>query len=547
MSRFNTATKNGITSPIGTTTPAETALGGAGFNRDPKAELFLLAVSHMANPNGLYHESGKERDERFVTLLRTVAHDTAWVTGFVGFLRNDANMRSASLISAAEIVKARLDQKITGNRAIISAALQRADEPGELLAYWTSKYGRNIPKPVKRGINDAIDRLWNERSYLKWDSGNRGFRMADVVRLTHPSPRHGRQTAFYKHILWDRFKTEESGHADYTWLPTLGHRAVLAALPVEERKEVPTHRLQAAGFTWEAYAGWAQSEMDAAAWEKLIPLMPVMALLRNLRNFDQAKIGKDARRLVEDKLTNPEEIAKSRQLPMRFLSAYAATKNSGTVTAWHPVIEEALNLSLSNVPALKGRTLILVDLSGSMYQSKVSPRSDLVFADSAAVFGAALALKAENADLVGFGSTTRDYSFTPASSLLPLATTIVGTKTSGDSYWGNQPGLGGTDTVGALQAKFRPGYHTRVILATDEQYQSWTYTSSVAGSVDTLLDQYDVPAYTWNLAGYEVAQAQSGKKKRHTFGGLNDASFRMIPLIEGSEGGSRTSYPWEAK
>ncbi|MGW7465173.1 alpha/beta fold hydrolase [Streptomyces xantholiticus] len=47
---------------------------------------------------------------------------------------------------------------------VIATVLQRADEPGELLGYWTARYGRRIPKPVKRGIADAVQRLYDERS-----------------------------------------------------------------------------------------------------------------------------------------------------------------------------------------------------------------------------------------------------------------------------------------------------------------------------------------------------------------------------------------------
>jgi hypothetical protein len=54
-------------------------------------------------------------------------------------------MRSASLVAAAEGVKALLDAKASpvAKRGIVSSVLQRADEPGELLAYWISQYGRN--------------------------------------------------------------------------------------------------------------------------------------------------------------------------------------------------------------------------------------------------------------------------------------------------------------------------------------------------------------------------------------------------------------------
>jgi hypothetical protein len=41
------------------------------------------------------------------------------------------------------------------NRPLVAAACDRADEPGELLAYWLARYGPALPLPVKRGLADA--------------------------------------------------------------------------------------------------------------------------------------------------------------------------------------------------------------------------------------------------------------------------------------------------------------------------------------------------------------------------------------------------------
>ena len=40
------------------------------------------------------------------------------------------------------------------------------------------------------------------------------------------------------------------------------------------------------------------------------------------------------------------------------------------------------------------------------------------------------------------------------------------------------------------------------------------------------------PVYTWNLAGYHFGHGESGLGNRHTFGGLSDKAFRLIPLLE---------------
>jgi hypothetical protein len=46
----------------------------------------------------------------------------------------------------------------------------------------------------------------------------------------------------------------------------------------------------------------------------------------------------------------------------------------------------------------------------------------------------------------------------------------------------------------------------------------------------------------WNMAGYKGGAMPSGGGNRHAMGGLTDASFRTIPLLES---GSSARWPWE--
>src|SRR6478735_11385373 len=109
--------------------------------------------------------------------------------------------------------------------------------------------------------------------------------------------------------------------------------------------------------------------------------MGYMALLRNLRNFDHAGVPDQVAEQVAARLADPDQVARSRQLPMRFLAAYRAAPR----LRWAAALERGLQASLAAVPALPGRTLVLVDRSGSMF-GPVSAHSELTRADTAAVF-----------------------------------------------------------------------------------------------------------------------------------------------------------------
>ncbi|MFJ8633254.1 TROVE domain-containing protein [Streptomyces sp. NPDC093568] len=527
MARFNTrAAKARPTSRVTSTGRVlRTYEGGRGRERDARSELFLLAVSHFVSQKTFY-ETGTDRDDRFARLVRELAvTDPEWTAGLLGWLRGAGNLRTASVVGAAEYVKARLDTGATdgpSNRQVVASVLQRPDEPGELLAYWTALYGRNVPKPVKRGVADAVRRLYNGRSLLKYDTASRGYRFGDILNLVHaaPDPDKAWQGELFRYAL-DRRHNPDTAVPPASNQMLVAHRELMA-LPVEQRRAVVTsdggaERLAAAGMTWEALAGWLQGPMDKAAWEAVIPSMGAMALVRNLRNFDEAGVSDEVAAQVAARISDPAEVVRSRQFPFRYLAAYQAAPS----LRWAYPLEQALGHSLANVPALPGRTLVLVDRSGSMFWSRLSDRSELTWADAAAIFGTAIALRAEQADLVQFGSDSAEVAVRKGESVLRILERFRG--------------LGGTNTTEAVRRHYRK--HDRVLIVTDEQY--------TAGRHGDPTEQVpaDVPVYTWNLAGYRAGHGPSGTGHRHTFGGLSDAAFRMVPLLEGAR---NADWPWVA-
>lgn len=543
MAKFNKASSRPVAGagPIVTeSTPSGTTYEGApGFGRDLKSELFLLAVANMVGENTFY-EQADDRDTRYVGLVqRAAVADPVWTAGFLGWLRGEANMRSAAIVGAAEFVRGRLtrggDQalprrdhvtegtdslsySIATNRHVVDSVLQRADEPGELLAYWTSRYGRAIPIPVKRGVADAVRRLYNERALLRYDTDSRAFRFADVIDLVHPSPTAPWQGDLFRYALDRR---HGRGNEVPIELPILTANALVRRLAVGEPDVLLNpERLREAGMTWEDALSLAGSKLDKAKlWSALIPSMGYMALMRNLRNFDDVGVSDEVAEQVAKRLAAPEQVKRSRQFPFRFYAAYNAVKS----LRWGHALETALRASLSNVPVLSGRTLVLVDQSPSMFPgypfSSKSVHSDICNADLSKLFGSALALRAANATLVGYGRHNYFVPFSPGDAVLRLM----------DKFRVED----GTDAYGAAHDHF--DRHDRIVVVTDGENNGRRFSSFEAAGVPT-----SVPIYEWNLGGYKLSQIP-GAANRHTFGGLTDAAFRLIPLLEA---GKSATWPW---
>ncbi|MFE2040643.1 TROVE domain-containing protein [Streptomyces sp. NPDC059477] len=548
MSRFNIrGSRPAARGPV-TTTGARTRTheGGAAFVRDAKSALFLLAVVNLAGQDTFYESAG-DRDDRFRSLVRQLAvADPEWTAGLLAWLRGSAHMRTAAVVGAAEFVRARLTAEQRAdlapdaraahdggwNRRVIASVLQRPDEPGELLGHWTRTYGRRLPKPVKRGVADAVRRLYSARSLLKYDTASKGYRFGDILNLVHAAPHPDKpwQGELFQYALDRR-------HHPETAQPPAGMLAAhhdLTALPVEERHAVVTGpdgaaRLAAAGMTWEALAGWLQGPMDAAAWEAVVPSMGLMALTRNLRNFDEAAVSDAVAARIAARLADPEEVRRSRQFPYRFLSAYRAAPS----LRWGHALEQALTAATANIPALPGRTLVLVDTSASM-RGPVSARSEIRHIDVGALFAVALAARGCAVDLVGYADGTFRHPLARGGSVLRQT----------EAFCDRVGEVGhGTETVAALRASYDG--HDRVVVVSDMQAFAhpgsgrgrWGRTTSVSEAVPA-----DVPLFGVNTTGHAPASIDTGRPHRYEIGGFSDQLFTMVDLLSR---GRDAGWPWE--
>ena len=480
--------------------------------RDAKSELFLTAVnSFLTEPN--FYESADARVQRFCSLVHEVTRqDPEWMARFLPWLRNEADIRTAAIVGLAEYVRA----GGPNSRALVGWTLARADEPGELLAYWMStqpKGNKAIPAGLKRGLADAAERLYTEVSALRYDSDKAAFRFADVVTLCHA----GGNLDLWRWLM-DRRTSYASKDPRIEGLPIIAADAALLVLPEGERRAaLRDGRVREARWSWERLASWLPGGMDREAWELVIPQMGYMALLRNLRNFDNAGVSDEVAAQVAAKLSDPAEVARSRQLPFRFQSAY----NNSSIR-WHYALEKALRESVSNIPALSGHTLVLVDLSGSMdEQMSTRGRSHGQGAtqawiprrmDVACLFGAAIGVRNPGATIVGYSDSDAEVRI--GIDVLAGAKAIRRAVRSG-----------GTDTWGSYRRHVDRKQWDRVIIITDEMFNGQGRPES-----------WDHMLYTFNVAGYKHGQVEEGKKAV-TFGGLTDACFQFIPMIEAGQKG----------
>lgn len=504
-------------------TKAVTHEGGAGFVGDPENELFYAAVGGFLTDQ--FYESGDERIERLRNLVP--ACDPAWLASFIPWLRSEAKMRSASTVLAVEYGRANFPNR----RQVLDAAMQRPDEPGEVLGYWMHRYGRPVPSWLKRGLSDACKRLYRERALLKYDGKGRGWRFGDVIEMIHPQPYDWNQSRLYRYAL-DRRR-----HPDAE-IPEALHivRDVRAneLMTDDEKRRALADRYLPDGFTWERLAGWVPDGMNAAAWETAIPHMGAFALLRNLNNFDRAGISETYQLEVVDKISAPDHIKQARLMPYNYLTAYLNRETDNYALAMHEGVEYALG----NVPKMPGRTLIMVDCSYSMSSpvggSGIAGRkgtTKITNSIFAGFMATVLARRCSDVAICTYSNSVIDM-FSPRPTTQPLR------AAEAEQFKPN----GGTETWYSLDVALHTYRNPdRILIITDEQ--AYPIGGGRYGYRAASRD-YGVPTITWNIGGYRAHHAPHGNDNHYAIGGYSDQPLRMLPALLDLR---HNRWPWEDK
>jgi 60 kDa SS-A/Ro ribonucleoprotein len=354
-----------------------------------------------------FYESGESIAARIANLVKQVAPEK--VAQIAIEARTSMKLRHVPLLLTVEMAKLASHRPLVA--ATAEAVIQRADELAEILSVYAEQNKRTGPKKLnklskqlQKGIAAAFQKF-DEYSLAKYNQDN-AIKLRDVLFTVHAKPKNRAQKA-----LWTRLVNKELKTPD----------------------------------TWEVAISAAKGNPEAtkAEWTRLLveEKLGALALLRNLRNMDQA--GVDSR-LIRTALGKMDT---TRVLPFRFIAA------ARIMPKFEPEIEQAMFSALQDMPKLAGRTAVVVDNSGSMYNTKVSAKSDLDRVDAAAALAILVREVCEHATVIGFGTSA---AIVPARRGFALAEAIK-----------RGPG-GGTNTETALALARQQGYD-RIIVITDEQ------------------------------------------------------------------------------
>jgi len=325
--------------------------GGEAFKPD-SAEMSLYKVTINNLLEDTFYTEDEEQLEKVTKRFDAVADDNPeFALKLAAYARNEMGLRDVSqllLVLAANDERTKEYVRNYADRIMV-----RTDEPCTVVAIHDQLFGGTIPKPLKKGINDALHQ-WDRYQFDKYDNDNREVNIRDVINRTHPKPRDELREEIFERLM----KGDLDNHPDVE--------------PLNESQ----------GATWETTI--SEKGNNREAWMEVKDRMGIMAKLRNIRNMKEA--GLEGKEILTDE--DFEAVEDSRMFPFRLYQSYKAVKNARVsdphIDEW---IEEAIDKTIGNLPDKLGSTFVGVDVSGSM-KTSVSNKSNLECKEIACLFGA---------------------------------------------------------------------------------------------------------------------------------------------------------------
>jgi len=375
---------------------AHTHEGAPARNISPELQLRRSVLACLLWESQFY-EDGVDIAGRIAELVPKVASEKVAALAVEG--RERMKLRHAPLLLVREMARHKT------HRALVSETLariiQRADELAEFVAiYW--KDGRvPLSGQVKKGLAASFPRF-DEYQLAKYDRGG-PIKLRDVLFLCHAKPRDQAQAEVWKKLVSGSLTTPD---------------------------------------TWEVALSSGADKREA--WERLLRerKLGALALLRNLRNMREAGVDES---LVLSALGS---MSTTRVLPFRFLAA------ARYAPQWEEALEQAMLKCVAETEKLPGKTIVLVDVSGSM-TAPLSRRSEMQRTDAA--YGLAVLLR-EIAEKVAVYSFSDNLVEVPARRGFALRDAIDVSQRHNSTQLGN-----------AVEKLNRNERCDRLIVITDEQ------------------------------------------------------------------------------
>ena len=457
--------------------------GGEAYTKTLEDEWTNMLFSFMLQSgNHGYYRTVDEAQQRYIELTEQMIEKRG--AFFIGkaavFSRNVLGMRTISELTAAMLNKYQFQTK----RQFYANYFRRPDGVGEVFAAIDS-LGDKRSHALVRGVADYLSSL-NAYQVGKYPMRNHAYTMHDIINICHP-------------------KSE--------------------VIDLYQKGQLP------APDTWESAIHSKHGEERENEWKRLVEekLLGYMALVRNLRailNCSFVTIPWIKEHLVPQ-ITNEAAIKKSLIFPYQIYTAYKMLRNALPFEVEGALVR-AFEISIQNMPEMPGKSLVVLDVSGSM-DAPLSKNNALSIKEACAVYAAVMYSSDKfNCDFIKFGNHATYFKNTAKNiNIFSLIKRMA-----------DNDGMGyGTEIASVFHTIDK--HYDRIFLFSDMQVMdmapgSWYFDDPTPAH--TLFDNYketygDSKIYSFDLGNYRT-QVVSDRSDLVYITALNDTVFKIIEMME---------------
>ena len=372
---------------------------------------------------------------------------------------------------------------------------------------------KSLGSAPKRMVANWLN-VASDRAILQANVGNDPS-LADVIKMVHPRPESKARAALFAWII--------GRPCDVSLLP----QTVQDFLRFKEtgRGAVPDVPFQMLTQLSLSTKQWAQIAKNAS-WQ-----MTRMNLNTFLRHGVLAM--PDIRQQVADRLRDPALIAKARVFPYQLMTAYQAM-SAEMPEVIRDALHDAMELSVRNVPKLRGQVVVAPDVSGSMSGAVTGYRKGATtatrFVDVAALVSAAVLRRNRSATVLPFELRVREVQLEPRDTIMTNAKALA-------DQWG-----GGTNCAAPLEWLLKKGRAPDLVVIVSDN-QSWAHAHYQNGGTAMMrawekLKQRNPKAklVCIDIAPYGTTQVAE-RADVLNIGGFSDTVFDQIAAFASGEMG----------
>lgn len=484
--------------------------GGKAYSLSSKEKLAQFAVT--CTFNNAYYSSANDQLDELKKILPNIdpefISETAIYSRHYGMMKDMPAFLIAYLASLPNIDPSLLEKtfiEVIDNGRMLRNFVQFIRSG----VFGRKSFGSRIRRFIRDYLNARPDSL------LFNDAVGNDPSLSDIIKMVHPRGTTPQRRALYGYLI--------GREVDTSLLPQF-------IRDFEDFKAELTSIVPDVNFT-----RLTALKLTDSQWKETLLKQSWHTVRMNLNTAKRHGVfnDTDATLKIADILSDKKAILRSKAMPYQIFAAAINTKNEIPVSIFN-ALQDALDVSLENVPKLNGKVVVCVDTSGSMSSSitgygEKTPPSMVRCVDVAALIASAILRKNPDTTIIPFDTRVHTLNLNGRDSVLTNANILAG-------YGGGGTNMG-CATKEILKRKINPD---TIIYVSDNQ--SWVASGSNTESTEVLNDfnkirsaNKNAKMICINLQPYGTTQSPNSANILN-IGGWSDTVFNVIGNFVNNKG-----------